>query len=323
MKQLFFVFILLLIFIPTLSYGQELVIDSFPFGYAGSIEDSFFEPYYPELQKIADSLQKYSLLRAVITGSADGMRYNRDMDAKNPSLALGRALTVRGILINKFNVDSTRLEVTAIEVREISDHYRYASIKLDWDLQNVKSQVDELAARPEPVIPEPVVVEPVYIDSTKTLEDNMGIRLGAGVSTAPFGALPIVTGAIGWKREIYFEAFFGHTFWNRPFTYEGEELDTKRRIAGARIIYFPWEDKRIGFLGGWKRAEQVSELHHEYVKLSEGLLLGVRIEPLSYLSITGMYNPSKHRLIGEDEADAKNGQFKLQVSLFIELGGRR
>ena len=43
--------------VTSMAWSQEVVITGFPVGVAGDVGDEFFQPYYPELQSIADALE--------------------------------------------------------------------------------------------------------------------------------------------------------------------------------------------------------------------------------------------------------------------------
>ena len=121
--------LLILLFLPLAGNTQEVVVSGFPVGTAGSIDDSFFEPYFTQLQMVADTLKQYPLLHAIVMGSADGETYRANNDAQNPGLALGRAHALRAILISKFGVDSTQLVVQTEEAAAKGAEYRYASVR--------------------------------------------------------------------------------------------------------------------------------------------------------------------------------------------------
>jgi hypothetical protein len=310
--------IILLLLIAGASYSQEVVITGFPVGVAGSVEEDFFQPYYPELQAVADTLNKYPSARAIITGGADGYRYRQNSDAKNPGVALGRAHTLRLLLIHEFGVDSSKINIQTKEVRVRGEQYRFASVRISWELSALEARIDSVANRP-PIERHFTEVKEVADDPVETF----GLQFGAGVSTSPFGGIPIVTGAITWQRTIFVEAVLGHTFWNSEFGFEGVDLDTWKRMAGAQVIVYPWEEVPLGFVGGWMRIEDVSRDYHKYVRLSEGPMVGLRVTPLEFLSVTGVYNPSKHREVGELLADSKNGRFLLSVTAHLTFGGEK
>ena len=92
--------------------------------------------------------------------------------------------------------------------------------------------------------------------------------------------------------------------------------------AGYLIVY-PDEDLPVGALGGWIRIEEIATDYYEYVKLSEGLLLGLRVTPIEYLSITGAYNPSRQRIAGDNRSESKNDRFLVSVTAHIAFGGAR
>ena len=133
----------------------------------------------------------------------------------------------------------------------------------------------------------------------------------------------MLTGGVSWNNTVFVEALGGHTFWKRNHTYNGEQLDTRRRMTGARVVYFPFEKKTVGFVGGWIRVEEISQKYYQYVKLSEGPALGVQVAPNDFLTVTGLYNPAKHRTVGSAESEGKYGQFMISAAAHISLGGAR
>lgn len=122
---------------------------------------------------------------------------------------------------------------------------------------------------------------------------------------------------------MFLEAEFGHTFWNGDYHFGNAVLDTKRRMAAGYVLYFPFDSKPVGILGGWMRAEEVAQTYHQYVKLAEGPVVGVRVVPLDYLAVTGAYNPSKQRRSDLVDSEMNRGQLSLSVTLQLVLGGAR
>ena len=300
------------------AHSQEVLIADFPLGVGGTISPDFFKPYYPQLQAVADTLRKYSLARAVITGGADGVRFATNSDAKNPGLALGRAHALRNVLINEFHVDSTQLLVQSVDVRARGGRFRYVSVR-------VARELTKLDARPGTPI-QPTSVERPSADSrdiTNYLAEHMELRLSAGMSSSPFGGIPIVAGAVTWKQVVFIEGVVGHTFWNNSYRFEGIKLDTWRRMAGGQLTVYPLKKTRVGLVGGWVRIEEISQKYYEFVKLSEGPVFGVRVTPFKHASVTGLYNPSRHRIAGDRVSDAKSDQFLLNVTLHLDLGGAK
>jgi hypothetical protein len=300
------------------SRAQEVVVSGFPIGVGGDVNPSFFEPYYPQLKTLADSLSKYPLAIAIITGGADGKRYLQNNDAKNPGLALGRAHALRNVLIDEFDVDPGQIVIQSRETDGEGGPFRYASVRVSMELADLGARLDSLARRP-PVEKQVTEIREV---STKTLE-SMGLRFGAGLSSTPFGAMPIVTGAVTWKRIIFIEGLVGHTFWNESFNFDGSNLDTWRRMAGGQVVVYPFANIPVGAVGGWLRIEEISQRYYRYVKMSEGPVLGLRVTPLYFLSITGVYNPSKHNLTGDIKSISKNGQLLISAAIHVTFGGRR
>jgi hypothetical protein len=298
--------------------SQEVVISDFPIGVGGDVSASFFEPYYSQLQAVADTLQKYPMALAIVTGGADGTRYLRDNDAKNPGLALGRAHALRNVLLDKFDVDPGQLVIQSRESGSEGGPFRYASVRISMGLNEIGARLDSLALRP-PVEKQVTEIREV---STSTVE-SMGLRFGVGLSSTPFGGLPIVTGAVTWKRIIFVEGLVGHTFWNGSFVFDNSDLDTWRRMAGGQVIVYPLSKIPVGAVGGWLRIEEISQRYYRYVKMSEGPVIGLRVTPLKFLSITGVYNPAKHNLTGDIISKSRNGQILISATVHLTFGGRR
>jgi len=119
--------------------SQEVVITDFPIGVGGSVSDEFFTPYFPQLQLIADKLIEFPSTRAIVTGSADGVRYRSGNDAKNTGLALGRAHALRNLLVEKFNVDPLRIVIQSVDSKAKGGSFRYASVRLSWELTELEA----------------------------------------------------------------------------------------------------------------------------------------------------------------------------------------
>ena len=312
--------ICLLILLAAGGNAQEILITDFPMGKSSSVGDDFFQPYFENLSNFADSLNKYPELKAVILGSADGNRFKRDHDSKNPGLALGRAHALRNFMVEKFGINPDQLLIESIHVKALGIQFRSASIRLDWSNYNFEQQLGKLSAEPkvEQVIQPP---QEIIHNTYNSVIENLGLQISAGVSTSPFGGIPIIAGSVNWKRQFYAEAVFGHTFWDGNYKFKNFDLDTKRRMAGFNLLYYPDVDYPLGIVGGWMRVEDISQKYYEYVQLSEGIQLGLRWDVLDYLAITGTYNPAKHRKFGYDESESKNDQFMLSVTLFQRIGG--
>ncbi len=307
-----------LLLLAPIVMSQEVTIKDFPIGVAGKVDPSIFKPYYPQLQAIADTMKSDPKALAIVTGSADGNTYRASHDAKNPGLALGRAHALRNLMIFEFGVDSTRIVVQSEDAKQRGGQYRSASIRI---LQHLF----EPASAPVP-IPEPARAEAVpqqAESATPLLIRQMGLQFGAGVTTSPFGGIPFVTGAITWRRIVYVETSLGYTLWDNDYTFRAMNLNTRRRISGARLIVYPFKNLPVGAVGGWSRIEQVSQSYYQYVRLSEGVELGLRATPLPFASVTALYNPSMHRIAGESRAEAKNGQFQLSLMVHKMFGGER
>ena len=93
--------------------------------------------------------------------------------------------------------------------------------------------------------------------------------------------------------------------------------------AGGQVVVFPLKNIPVGAVGGWMRFEEISEYYYKYVRLSEGPMVGVRAVPFDHLAITGAYNPARHRITEDLKSMAKNGQFMLTLTAFVEIGGAR
>lgn len=296
--------------------AEELLIGDFPLGVGRSIAPSFFDAYNAQLKAFADSLQADPSLRIVITGSADSHKYRANNDAKNPGLALGRAHVVRNHLIGRFGIDSLRIMIQSSETNVPGGQHRNVRVRLVRIAAPQQGTVDTVVLAP----PAPIIER---TEVTNVMPADLGLRFGAGVATSPFGGIPIVTGAVSWKKRVFIEGVVGHTFWSRSYTFQRVELDTWRRMSGALVAVYPKKDLPIAAVGGWIRVEQIAQQYYEYVKLSEGIMLGLRGHPVDFLTVTAAYNPSRHRIEDLVNSRAKNGQFMLSVTAHIDLGGAR
>lgn len=308
----------LLAFSATATRANGLTITGFPVGVGQSIEADFFEPYNAQLKQIADTLKKYPLAQAIVTGRADGIRYRRNNDATNTGLALGRAHTLCNLLVGSFNVDPGQLVVQSIDVKNEGELYRSVTIRVVREIERLDMRVNEIEEKINKQAA-PTPAQEVILRS----EDNVRIQVGAGMSSSSFGAVPIVSVAIDWKQYIYLEGILGHTFWDGSFAFEGENLDTKRRLVRVQVAIFPFSKPTFGFVGGWMRTEDISQRFYEYVQLAEGPVLGLQVRPYDYITITGAYNPSKCRVINEERAHSKNNQFLLSLTINTSFGGGR
>ncbi|MEW5994807.1 MAG: hypothetical protein AB1744_10480 [Candidatus Zixiibacteriota bacterium] len=307
--------------------AQEVVISGFPVGVAGSVEADFFQPYMPQLRAVADTLKKYPLVQAIVTGSADGHRYRLQNDAKNPGLALGRAHLLAKLLTDDLKVDSAQLIIQSQNVPDSGAAYRFASVrvlrglidleaKIDAGDTRINARIDSLENRP------PVEKHFTEIKEVPTpFKENFGLQLGAGFSSSPFGGMPIVSASATWRQYAYLEVVGGHSLWKTDYRFEDEDLDTRRRMLGGHITVFPFDEIRLGFVGGWMRVEQISQFYFEYVRLSEGPLFGVRFDPADFISIVGAYNPAKRRTAGIDKSDTDTDQFLIYATLYKLVGG--
>jgi hypothetical protein len=297
--------------------AQEVVITDFPLGVGGDIAPDFFEPYYPQLQTVVDTLAAYPLARAVIVGSADGYRYDRDHDAKNPGLSVGRAHALRNLLLDVFGADSSQLVVQSVDVPWEGGRYRSVIVTIDRDLAGLDERLGVMLA------PARVDTHTIEVHEVTRVESGMGLRLAAGASSSPYGVIPIVSAAVHWRQTIIFEAVAGHQLWTDGYMYGTDNLAVWSRTMSLDIIYYPWETRPIGFIGGWTRFEEMSKDYHEYTQLSEGPVLGVTVMPWHWAQIAGMWQPSRNRDISDPESEAKHDQFVLRLTVHTDLGGAR
>ncbi|MDZ4723754.1 MAG: hypothetical protein SGI97_07610 [candidate division Zixibacteria bacterium] len=318
MKRLIIRVIGTLAILAGIASAQEVVIKDFPLGVGGSIDSDHFQAYFPGMKAVADTLKKYPLARAVITGGADGGQYQSDHDAKNPGLALGRAHILRALLISEFKVDSIQIIVQSDDSKRRGSEYRYASIRISRELSDIEARLQAVEQR--------APVEKHFTEvqtSSGTPIENFGLQFGAGLTTSPFGGIPLVNAALTWERVIFVEAFAGHTFWNSTFNFDGSDLNTKRRLIGGQVIVFPISHIPVGIVGGWIRIEEISQSYYKYVNLSEGPLLGLRVTPIKYLSATGVFDPAKRRIVGEELSKMNRDQFLLSITAHIGFGGAK
>ncbi len=298
--------------------AQEVVIPDFPVGVAGGVNEDFLRPYYDQLKVIADSLKADPMARAIITGGADGSRFAKNNDAINPALALGRAHFLRRYLIDQFGVDSSRLVIQSEDVNARGGNYRYVKIRLDRKYSDLVARLEAIEKR--------APVEKHFTEIREVTNNHgefLGLRFGVGISSSPYGGIPLVTGAVTWEDLVHIEGIFGYNFWNGTYRFENTDLDTRLRLIGGQVIVYPWEDIPVGILGGWIRIEEIAQRYYEYVRMSEGLMLGLRWSPLEYLSITGVYNPSKKRAVDDFNSETDYGQFLISVTVHKALGGTK
>lgn len=318
MKNLTFAVVGYLLLLASIATSQEVIITDFPIGVGRDVKKELLAPYFSELQAIADTLQKYPLALAIVTGGADGERYEQNSNAKNPGLALGRAHVLLNLLIDEFNVDSSQIIIQSTDTKEKGGGYRFASVRVIDGLSELSKRLKALENKP-PVEKHFTEVKEI----TSEYKESLTLQFGVGLSTSPFGGIPIATGAISWKSKLYAEGFAGHSFWNSSFEFEGVDLDTRRRLIGGQIIYYPYEHIPAGIVAGWIRVEEISQEYYKYAKLSEGPLLGLRASPYDFLSITGAYNPAKQLIAGDPKSKSKNSQFLFSITAHIAFGGKK
>ena len=321
MKALVFVTACLALSLGSVA-AQEATIIGFPVGIGSSAGPDFYEPYQAQLQAIADTLKKYPLAKGIITGSADSEKYRRNNDAMNPALALGRAHTVLNYMMSHFGLQKDQLYLRTEEVEDNGPEFRFVRITIERELADMERRLTDIENTPLPVAPpkEIVTIREVPMESKQT---EVKLHLGAGAATSPFGGLPIATAAVSWDERFFLEAIVGHTFWNDDYEFDFQTLNTKRRMLGGLAAYYPKEDLPLGLVGGWVRIEQMSRDYYKYVRLSEGLMLGLRWLPTEYLTITGVYNPSKEHTPEFNRSENKNDQFMLTAALNVSFGGAK
>ena len=314
--------IALVLFLGGMASSQEVIIREFPLGIGGSVDPSFFDPYKGQLEAVADTLRAYPKAKAIIVGGADGERFRKNHDALNPGLALGRALILRNLLVNNYKVDSLQIVIWSEDSKHYGPAHRYASVRVDREIADIDQRLTVLENR-QPIEKVMTEVQPGRdsIIHTEVVE-NLGLQFGLGVSSSSFGPVPLGSISIFWKNSIYIEGIFGHTFWNEDYNYSGSNLDIKRRIIGGRVIVYPDPDLPIGIVGGWVRSEEIAQPQYLYVRLSEGIDVGLRAELFDFLQITGTYNPSKRRIVGTSgNSEFNDDQFMISAMVFKALGG--
>jgi hypothetical protein len=285
-------------------------------GVGSDIKPAFFDSYLPQLQSLADTLAKYPFSFAVVTGCADGIRYKSNNDAQNPGLAIGRAQALRNLLVKDFGVDPGRIVVQANYSSDKGGPYRYAAVRVTRELTDLELRIDSLEKRP-PV--ETRVIETREIE--KSISENMGLQVGIGLSSSPFGGIPIATGAITWKRFLYLEGVVGHTLWSNTFTVQTDDLATRRRLAGGLAAVYPLPDIRVGIVGGWIRVEEIAQRYNSYVRMSEGPVIGLQVTPHKNVSITAVQNTAKQNIIGDVKSKLENGQIVIFADIHFLFGG--
>ena len=319
MRKMTKLFISAIIIIAALSLNaqsQEVIITDFPLGVGSDIKADFFEPYFSQLRSLADTLEQYPYSIAIITGGADGIRYRRNHNAQNPGLAIGRAQALRNLLVSEFGIDPGRIVIQANYADDKGGPFRYAAVRVTRELSDLEKRIDLLEKRP-PVENRVTEVKEIY----KSISDNMGLQVGLGLSSSPFGGVPIATGAITWKRFIYLEGIVGHTIWNNSFTIQNDDLSTRRRLAGGLATVYPLPKVPVGVVGGWIRVEEIASRYNSYVRMSEGPVIGLRISPHEFVSITAVQNTAKQNTIGDLKSRLKNGQFIIFADIHFLFGG--
>lgn len=321
--------LLCLLMFPAIAITQTVVISDFPLGTGGSVGEDFFKPYQSQLQAIADTMQKYPLVGAIVTGGADGETFRRANDAMNPALALGRAHALRNILVNNFGIDSTRITLQSEDVKARGPRYRHATVRIAWETSKIKAglrgmsaRLDTVSAKLDTVVNRPPV-EQYITQVTESISETMGLQLSAGVASTPFGAIPIVSGAVTWERILFVEVIAGHTFWNSSFSIDGEKLDTRRRLVGGLVTLFPWENKPVAIAAGWIRTEDISQQFFEYVRMTEGPLIGIRVRPYDFISITGAYFPAKRRIVTDPVQISNINEIMVFMTVHTIFGGKK
>ncbi len=314
--------------------ADDILIPGFPLGVGRSVDASIFEPYLPALQAVADTLKENRNAYAIVSGSADGNRFSAQHDAKNPTLALGRAHALRDLMVTRFEVNPRQLVVQTVEPEGKGDSLRSAGIRvvfeedpIDIRIASLEQWIEQHINEHPSLVPQPM--EPLPPETTIVIERSsspladFGVKLGIGASTTPFGSLPVATGGVTWKRIVFVEAQFGHSIWLDGFELRGVTFSTRQRLASAYLAVYPWETIPVGFVGGWKRAETMDWDSFRYLRISEGPMIGVRVEPLHWLSITGTYTPAKQRTATFASSENEFGQLALSISVIQIWGGDR
>ncbi|XOU94152.1 MAG: hypothetical protein ACNFW9_04880 [Candidatus Kerfeldbacteria bacterium] len=297
-------------------WSQEVVIAGYPKGVAGSVSNDFFEPVYSQLQEVADVLNQNPTADGIITGVADGYKYHKNNDTKNPGLALGRAHVLKQLMIEKFCVDSTQLIIQSTDVKVKGDEYRYSSIRVRRELPLPMPKADTVYLVPQ------IQVKEIHHNY---YNDEFGLKLGLGVTSTPSGIIPFVSGAVVYKKWLYIEGLFGHTFWSDSRDVAGKSHDTWSRFTGGQLVIFPFEKKTVGFSAGWIRLEEISQHHYKYALMSEGLTMGIRFQFFENFELEGKYFPNKQRLaeMDRDYAVSKKNQWLISVSYNLFFGGEK
>lgn len=301
--------------------SQEVILTDFPAGVARDIDKGFFDTYRSELQTVADTLTKYPKALAIVTGGADGLRFHRYNDALNPGIALGRAHALREYLITELKIDSNQILVQSADYKVSGGKNRYASVRVSMKWLNDETPTVVMT---EPVVqqmPEPLPPETTIVKTD--MVEHLGMQLGGGLSSSPFGLIPIVSGGLTWKQQIFIEGIFGQTFWDDNYNFSGTNLETKSRISGVTLAFLPFEHTPVGIIGGWFRFEEISDDYYKYVRLSEGPIIGLKATPLENLSITGVYHATNRRDSDKVFSFSDNDQFLLYAVLHVNFGGAK
>jgi hypothetical protein len=224
-------------------------------------------------------------------------------------------------------VDSAQLIIQSQNVSDTGAIHRFASVrvprglidleaKIDAGDTKINARIDSLEKRP------PVEKHFTEIKEVPTaFKDNFGLQLGVGFSSSPFGGMPVVSAAATWRRTAYLEFVGGHSLWKDDFRFQGKDLETRRRMLGGHVTFFPLDKFRLGVVGGWMRVEQISQYYFEYVRLSEGPLFGLRFDPFDFISVVGTYYPAKRRVSDIDRSDTDTDQFLVYATIYKLLGG--
>ena len=84
------------------------------------------------------------------------------------------------------------------------------------------------------------------------------------------------------------------------------------------------DHKVSGYIALHENGElEKAQEYYDYVRLSEGPVFGIKVPIKDYIAITGLYNPSKHRVAGNDLSISKNGQFMLNLTFYKIFGGTK
>lgn len=302
---------------PGTANAQEVVIRGFPLGKGESVSRGFFAPYHSKLAALAESLKVDPLAEIIVRGSRDAIRYRQDHDAKNAGLSVGRADLIEKILVQEFGADSNRVSIETLAEEERGEDYRYVTVRVVHRFGALGARLDSLEQLLNSLGDRPLA----QLLPPQTQPSDLVIEAGVGLSATPFGPVPIVTGAFVYRRWLYFQGEFGHTWWDTRSNFAGQRLFTWHRLAGGMVIAYPDFSRPVGLVAGWLRHEDISQSFYRYVRMTEGPVFGARISPYECFQIGFYYHPLK-RVVGTDRAKIKATQFLVSVTYLLIGGGK-